>query len=177
MAKYTETLYEYLEGGGLLPSSSFALIEGFEDIFIKRYAGLEIGFETEPLFANALDARAQIVMPIYADRIAAVSSALAKIKLGARTRYERRSYGEMNSSNSSSGTNTELPYNVADALPSSTSSMQGSATTEAHSDAIDFGEDFTADEQLRILEVMNRNAFLQVEACLNEFKNLFMGVY
>lgn len=177
MAKYTETLLEYIDGGGALPSSSFDLIEGFERIFVQRYAGLEIGFETEALFANALEARAAIVMPIYAERITAANGTLTKLKLGARTRYERRAYGAMSSSNETSGSNTELPYNATNATPSSTSSMQGSATTAAHSDSIDFGEDFSADEQLRILDAMNRNTFLQVEACLNEFKNLFMGVY
>ena len=66
MAKYTETLAEYIEGGGVLPSSSFALIEDFEDLFKERYCGSELGFETELLFAMKLDYKARAVMPVYA---------------------------------------------------------------------------------------------------------------
>ena len=49
MSKYTETLVEFLEGGGSLPAA-FAEIVGFEDLFVARYCDKEIGFETEALF-------------------------------------------------------------------------------------------------------------------------------
>ena len=49
MAKYTTLLAEYLERGGQLPAS-FALIDGFEDLFKKHYCDKELGFETDLLF-------------------------------------------------------------------------------------------------------------------------------
>lgn len=69
MAKYTETLGEYLDNGGTLPAV-FSQIEGFEELFTANYVEREIGSETEDLFKIKLELTANLVIPRYADRIA-----------------------------------------------------------------------------------------------------------
>lgn len=178
MAKYTETLAEYVEGGGTLPSSSFALIDGFEDLFKEMYCGSEIGFETEALFAIKLDAKAKIVMPSYAAKIAAVVAQLTGIADNPiKWRYETREYGKQHSSSKTDGSNTDLPIDATTAKPSSLSNLNGSADTDAHTDKLDFQEGLSVDERLRIIDALNNKAFVLVDACLDEFRPLFMGVY
>jgi len=178
MAKYTETFAEYVEGGGTLPSSSFALIEDFEDLFKERYCASEIGFETESLFALKLDYKARVVMPLYASKIAAVVEQMTGLKDNpTKWRYEEHNYGQQHSENETHSDGTELPYDVASATPSSLANMNGKATTDAHKDTLEFKEGLSVDERLRIIEQINRKAFSLVEACLDEFKPLFMGVY
>ena len=63
MAKYTTLLAEYLERGGQLPAS-FALIDGFEDLFKKHYCDKELGFETDLLFFMKVDELADIYLPL-----------------------------------------------------------------------------------------------------------------
>lgn len=178
MAKYTETFAEYVEGGGALPSSSFALIEDFEDLFKERFCGSEIGFETEALFAIKLDYKARAVMPVYASKIAAVVEQMTGLKNNpTKWRYETRNYGKQHSENKTDGSNTDLPFDAETATPSSLSNLNGSADTDAHTDTLDFKEGLSVDERLRIIEKLNEKAFVLVEACLDEFKPLFMGVY
>lgn len=178
MAKYTETLAEYIDGGGVLPSSSFALIEDFEDLFKERFCGCEIGFETEALFAIKLDYKARVVMPAYAEKIAAVVAQMTGLADNpTKWRYETRVYGKQHSENETNGSNTDLPYEVATATPSSLSKIEGSADSDEHTDTLDFKEGLSVDERLRIIDAINKKAFVLVEACLEEFKPLFMGVY
>ena len=170
MAKYTETYLEFLEGGGVVPSSSFALITGFEDLFTKRYCASEIGFETEALFTLKLDEKAEAVMPVYADRMAVMLAQMTEIRTSPiKTRYEKREYGKQHSS----GKATELPYDVATAIPSSTSE----AEVDKHTDEINFKDGLSIDERLRLIDAINGKAKIIVEECLDEFKSLFMGVY
>ena len=75
MAKYTELFAEYLESGGELPAA-FDEIVGFKDLFIGNFIDKEIGFETEVLFAIKLETKANIVIPVYAERITALESKL-----------------------------------------------------------------------------------------------------
>lgn len=178
MAKYTETLAEYLEGGGTLPSSSFALVTDFEDLFKERFCGSEIGFETEALFAMKLDLKARLVMPAYAAKIAAVVAQLTGIADNpTKWRYETRVYGKQHSETKNDGSATELPINQSIARPSSTSSLDGSADTDEHTDTLEFKEGLSIDERLRIIDELNKKAFILTEAALDEFKPLFMGVY
>lgn len=178
MAKYTETLLEYVEGGGALPSSSFALMgSDFEGLFVGRFAALEIGFETETLFAVRLQNKAALICPVYASQLDAIDNAKLALKLPKKWRYEKRSYGAMHSENETNGTNTDLPYNVTTATPSSTSKLEGSADTNAHEDELEHEESVSIDENIRILDELNKKAFSIIEACLEEFKPLFMGVY
>lgn len=177
MAKYTETFAEYLDGGGYLPSSSFALITDFEDLFKERYCGLEIGFETEQEFAMKLDLKARLVMPIYAGKVTAVDGALNRVKAPIKQRTETRDYGKQHSENESSGTSTDLPFDASTATPSGLSHMEGEADVDAHKDTIKLDDYVTMDENLKIIEELGRKRAGVIEACLEEFKPLFMGVY
>lgn len=141
MAKYTELFSEYLERGGQLPAS-FALIDGFEDLFKLHYCDKEIGFETEALFFMKLERTARINVPFYADKIRRLASAYAHFDVPAKVRYERGfnqdTQGEQNTRTSNTnvngkqdtsttstnvngeqnGYNSELPFDVANASPS-----------------------------------------------------------
>lgn len=177
MAKYTELFAEYVEGGGALPSSSFALIPNFEDLFKEKYCGSEIGFETEALFAVKLDMKARIIMPEYAARYDAIEAAIAKLKAPVKQRSEKRGYGKQHSETENDGKSTDLPFDAETALPSSTSHMEGSADVDYHEDNLTYTDYVTIDENLRIIESLDSDRKGIIERCLDEFKPLFMGVY
>ena len=178
MAKYTETFAEYLEGGGALPSSSFSLIEGFEDLFKERFCGCELGFETEALFALKLDYKARAVMPPYAYKLRIVEKQLQALQNAPeKIRYETRNYGKQHSETKSDGSNTDLPFDATTATPSSLSNANGSADADAHTDTAEYKDDLSADERLRVIEELSRKSSSIIEDCLDEFKPLFMGVY
>lgn len=177
MAKYTELFAEYVKDGGALPSSSFALVQDFEDLFKERYCACEIGFETEELFAMKLDMKARLVMPVYAKRIAAVDAAINKLQAPSKVRTENRVYGEQHSQTHNDGSATELPFDATTAKPSNTSTADGSADINEHEDNATFTDFVTIDENIRIIETLSSNRKGLIEECLNEFKPLFMGVY
>ena len=178
MAKYTETFAEYLDGGGIIPSTEFAKITGFEDLFKERFCGCEIGFETEELFALKLDMKAKLVMGVYADMLAVYLSQISELKTNpVRVRYETRDYAKQHSENETNGDNTDLPYNAETSHPTALSHLKGSADVDAHKDELTFKDGVSIDERLRLIDAMNRKARLVVEQCLEEFKPLFMGVY
>lgn len=177
MAKYTELFADYLAGGGALPSSSFALIPDFEDLFKERFCGCEIGFETEALFALKLDLKARIVMPQYAARFTAIAAAMAKLQNPLKQRSEKRGYGKQHSETENDGSNTDLPYDVETAKPSMLTHAEGSADVDYHEDNITITDFVTIDENLRILEGLNTKRNMLLENCLDEFNSLFMKVY
>lgn len=177
MAKFTETLYDYLEGGGVLPSSSFALIPDFEGYFMERYSDCEIGFETDGIFAVKLDLKARVVMPLYAKRLNAITNALAKLETPNKVRTETRRYGKQHSKTKSDGKNTDLPFDADTSKPSALSHLEGSADVDCHEDNYTITDYVTIDENLRILEAMESRRRSIYEECLDEFKPLFMGVY
>ncbi len=78
MAKYTETLGEYLNNGNDLPTI-FSSITDFADLFTLNYIEREIGFETEELFTLKLEGRANIVIPFYKDKIDNLTATLTRI--------------------------------------------------------------------------------------------------
>ena len=114
MAKYTMTLAEYLARGGALPSS-FALIEGFEDLFIARYCDHEIGFETDELFNIKLDLKASLVMQLYKDKIDAMALYWAKVPNPTKVHYELATT-QYNMGKQKNKT-TELPFDASQAEP------------------------------------------------------------
>lgn len=78
MANYTEYFYEYVENGNQLPSAfdgipSFNGVS-FADMFKKHFNAYEIGLETETLFKERLESKANIVCPFYAEKIAKLAS-------------------------------------------------------------------------------------------------------
>ena len=73
MASYTEYFYEYIENGNDMPSifDGVPSLNGttFKEIFAKHFNVYEIGLETETLFKDRLQAKANIVIPFYVDKI------------------------------------------------------------------------------------------------------------
>ena len=168
MSKYTETLVEFLEGGGVLPAV-FAEIEGFEDLFVTRYCDNEIGFETEALFQIKLEERAAIIIPAYVKRIQATEAAWLTVTDPTRKQTRTFNSAEKHSSSSS------LPLNAQTARPSQTAKADAFTDT----DTTTF-EGITPDEAIRRAEYFQKldgTAWILLDACLREFENLFMKVY
>ena len=86
MAKYTETLADYLAGGGQLPAA-FSKIEGFEKLFKMKYYDKEIGFETETIFALKLNIVADLYIDQYVDQLEALNYGVTGMKLPVRTQH------------------------------------------------------------------------------------------
>ena len=173
MAKYTMTLAEYLARGGALPSS-FALIEGFEDLFVAHYCDHEIGFETNELFNIKLELKANLVMQLYKDKIDARALYWAKVPNPTKVHYE------LATTNYDMGKQkvktTELPFDSAVAEPNlinENDAYHNKDEREVRHE--DNGE--TIDEVMRMLDYLNKDTTTLIEKCLNEFKTLFMGVY
>lgn len=165
MAKYTELFSEYLESGGELPTA-FDQIDGFKDLFVGHFIDKEIGFETEVLFAIKLETKANIVIPVYAERITALENAISKLVNPQKVRKTVVDGGEQNSQT------WALPFNSQDADPNA----------KAHSDAIHNEDEvtesgLTPDEAIRMVEKMEGQIYLIKDALLNEFDSLFMKVY
>ena len=173
MAKYTMLFAEYLERGGALPSS-FSLIEGFDELFVAKYCDKELGFETDKLFSIKLELKANLVMNIYAEKIAERARYWAKVQNPTKVYYERATtqYNMGKQKNST----TELPFDATTAEPNI---INESDAYKNDDDRIvrkeDNGE--TIDEVMRMLDFLNKDVSALVEKCLNEFKTLFMGVY
>ena len=168
MSKYTETLGEFLEGGGVLPAA-FAEIEGFEDLFVARYCDKEIGFETEALFQIKLEERAAIIIPAYVKRIAATDAAWLTVT--DPTRKQTRTFNSAEKRSSSSS----LPLNAQTAQPSQTAKADACTDT----DTTTF-EGITPDEAIRRAEYFQKldgMTWILIDKCLHEFENLFMKVY
>ena len=168
MSKYTETLGEFLEGGGVLPAA-FAEIEGFEDLFVARYCDKEIGFETEALFQIKLEERAAIIIPAYVKRIAATDAAWLTVT--DPTRKQTRTFNSAEKRSSSSS----LPLNAQTAQPSQTAKADAFTDT----DTTTF-EGITPDEAIRRAEYfqnLDGMTWILLDKCLHEFENLFMKVY
>ena len=203
MAKYTELFSEYLERGGRLPAS-FALIDGFEDLFKLHYCDKELGFETEALFFMKLERTARINMPFYADRIRRLAAQYLNFDAPAKVHYETTSgtttMGEQNGRSTTNGTNnlgaqdsetTELPFDSATALPSvkahnAATINTNSGTDTTHNDEYENSDSreterresgYTPDEAMRAIEFLNGAVEPLIEKLLDEFKRLFMQVY
>lgn len=173
MAKYTMLLAEYLKKGGALPSS-FSLIEGFEDLFVAKYCDKEIGFETDKLFEIKLELKANLVMSVYAEKIAERTRYWAKVQNPTKIYYERATT-QYNMGKQKNKT-TELPFDATTATPNVIN--ENDAYKNDDNRVVvkeDNGE--TIDEVMRMLDFLNKDVSTLVEKCLNEFKPLFMGVY
>ncbi len=173
MAKYTMLLAEYLEMGGQLPAS-FALINGFEDLFIARYCDHEIGFETDALFYIKLELKADIYMQKYADKIQRLATAWGIYDNPVRVRFteEHKQFD----GGKQHGSTTELPFDSETAEPSVISDTDAYKNTEARATTEqESGE--THDEAIASIEFLNNKVKSLIEDLLNEFKPLFMGVY
>ena len=106
MAKYTETLGEYLEAGHSLPSI-FSQITDFDKYFLARYIDREIGFETETLFEIKLEGKADLVIPLYKDRILALNTAIMALSTpNKKTTVDKSGYYTHNTDVTESGTDS-----------------------------------------------------------------------
>jgi hypothetical protein len=173
MAKYTETMTEFLEKGGQLPAS-FELIQGFEDLFKNKYCDREIGFETEILFVMKLELTAELYMQVYADRIKKLATAWtgydAPIKTIYRSEERTLNAGEQNSSS------TELPIDALTAKPNLTTKNEA----YTNSDSFEYNERIsgdTYDEAERKIDFLNKKVHLLINELLNEFEPLFMQIF
>lgn len=164
MAKYTETFADYLNGGGVIPAA-FDDISGFTDLFVGEFCDKEIGFETEQLFHIKLETRAQLVIPVYVDKLEKVLQSYELAAAPKKTHTVTLNAGEQAAQSYS------LPENSVQALPSA----------KQHSDAFKNTEDrveegFTPDEAMRYTKYIEERKNV-LEMCLREFDNLFMRVY
>lgn len=173
MAKYTMTLLEYLEDGHTLPTS-FALIDGFADAFKAEYIDSEIGFETDELFAMKLEARAKVVMPVYADYIAKRTEYWQKLDNPTKTRTENGAidydFGKQKSKS------TELPFDDDSAEPNVITESDAIKNKTTSSSSVTESGQNTKDV-IDAIEYLNRDVNILIERCLKEFSSLFMGVY
>ena len=167
------TLAEYLAKGGALPSS-FALIEGFEDIFVARYCDHEIGFETDELFKIKLDLKASLVMQLYKDKIDARALYWAKVPNPTKVHYELAT--TLYNMGKQKNKTTELPFDASQAEPNLINENDPYSNDDKRESRYeDNGE--TLDDVIKMLDYLNKDTTTLIEKCLNEFKTLFMQVY
>lgn len=178
MAKYTETLADYLAGGRDLPAE-FAQINGFADLFVGKYVDHEIGFETEDLFEIKLELKAALVIPIYKERLDQLNAAIARESNAAKT-IEEHSQDEVNAGEQN-GSVTELPIYAGELV-----GYEAEPNRTQHTD--EFTNTSTRDyartesglslyEAYEIVRSLERDVFNLKSMLLNEFAGLFMGVY
>lgn len=173
MAKYTELLAEYLEAGGELPTV-FSTIVGFEDLFVAHYCDKEIGFETEDLFTIKLNLYADLYIPIYAARIAALATAWTNAANPTKVHYER--YDTTVNAGAQRAQTTDLPFDATTATPSSVTASDAYINTDAR---ITNREErgVTVDEAYRVIDKLNDAVKPLIVKLLDEFAPCFMGVY
>lgn len=173
MAKYTELFADYLKDGGALPSV-FSSIIGFEDLFKGYYCDKEIGFETEILFAIKLETYANIYVPMYAQRISALATALTNASNPVKVHYER--YDTTINAGAQKAQSTDLPINASTATPSSVLATDAYVNTDARvTNREESG--FTVDEAYRVIDKLNEEVRPLIRKLLDAFKPCFMGVY
>lgn len=167
MAKYTETLVEYLEAGGTLPAL-FEDIAGFPDLFVQRFCDYEIGFETPKLFALKLEGAAKIYIPYYKKLIDAQSTLISKLSTGYdREHITTSTLGEQDSKS------WAYPFNGG----SDVNPAARTLSTETVNTVSERSTAYTPDELARMIELaesVKRNLLAEL---LDKFKNCFMIIF
>lgn len=167
MAKYTETLVDYIEAGGTLPAL-FESIEGFPDLFVQRFCDYEIGFETPELFAQKLEAAAKIHIPYYKKLIDAQSSLISKLSTGYdREHITTTTLGEQDSKS------WAYPFNGASDINPAARTL----STETINTVSERNTAYTPDELARMIEVAESVKRNLLEELLSKFKNCFMIIF
>ena len=174
MAKFTETLADYLEGGRQLPSA-FSKIEGFDLLFKMKYIDREIGFETEDLFSIKLELTANLYIEQYTKQIKALTYATTGLDLPVRTQHSvvttTSNLGEQISSIS------DRPINAEAAKPSSITKSEPTTNTSDNTSDI---ETKGFNSQMEAYEMVTRlNNLIEplIVDLLAKFKHLFMLTY
>lgn len=168
MAKYTETLADWLAAGYSLPQE-FDQIDGFADLFTGHFIDREIGFETDDLFNIKLQARAALCVPLYAARITQLNAAITAAQTPAKSETTTFQKGK------TTATQWELPLDggtVENTPPASVATGESldDVTTRDYSG-------YTPDEALKNVEFLEREVVNLTNRLLHEFDTLFMVVY
>ena len=173
MAKYTETLQEYLNNGNELPSN-FSLIEGFGNLFKAHFGNYEIGFETEELFSLKLNEKAELYMQAYADKIARVADAWENYDDPHKTITDSDS--TTFNGGKQRGTTAELPINDASVDPSMVNEQDAYTNVNSRTyQRVERGGN--VDEAMRMIDFITKEVSSLKEKLLHEFDTCFMVVY
>ena len=173
MARYTETLAQYIANGNTLPSN-FSEIEDFEDLFKMHYCDHELGFETEAIFAVKLEMYAAIVIPVYKDKLDRINSAWSLWDDPAKEFTDTENL--IFTGGAQHGETTDLPINSTSAQPNTMvdnaqyQNMQTRVINRSETGATD-------DEATRRLEFITSKRKLVMFELLKEFKPCFMNIY
>ncbi len=173
MARYTETLADYIANGNSLPSN-FSEIEDFEDMFKMHYCDHELGFETEAIFAVKLELYASIVIPVYKDKLARIEDAWELWDDPTKTFVDSEALSF--TGGAQHGETTELPINSTNAQPNTM--VDNAEYTNSQLRTITRTETgATDDEATRRLEFITSKRKLVMFELLKEFKPCFMNLY
>lgn len=167
MAKYTETLIDYLEAGGTLPAL-FESIEGFADLFVQRFCDYEIGFETPELFTQKLEGAAKIYIPYYKKLIDAQSALISKLSTG----YDRE-HITTTTLGAQDSKSWAYPFNGATDVNPAARTL----STETINSVSERNTAYTPDELARMIELAESVKRNILEELLNNFKNCFMIIF
>lgn len=167
MAKYTETLIDYIEAGGTLPAL-FEDIVGFPDLFVQRFCDYEIGFETPELFAQKLEGAAKIYIPYYKKLIDTQSALISKLSTGYdREHITTTTLGEQDSKS------WAYPFNgTSDVNPAART-----LSTETINTVSERSTGYTPDELARMIELAESVKRNLLNDLLDKFKTCFMIIF
>lgn len=172
MAKYTEIYFDYVKGGGEIPST-FNQIEGFKDLFEAYYGDKEIGFETPYLFGIKLEMKANLVIPFYKQKLDILNETYTALASNSRTISENSDRTFIGGARK--GKTTNFPLNAQTNTP--TGITEDDSYTDSDASLNGRTEDYTASDLLMKLEALKRKENSLLESLLEEFKDLFMKVY
>lgn len=173
MAKYTETLQEFLNNGNELPSN-FNLVEGFDNLFKAHFANYEIGFETEELFSLKLNEKAELYMQAYADKIQRLNNAWENYDDPRKIITDSDATTFVGGKQK--GTTAELPINTANVDPSVVNEQDAYTNTNDRTyQRVERGGN--VDEAMRMLDFITKEVSSLKEKLLHEFDSCFMVVY
>lgn len=166
MASYTEYFYEYIENGNEMPSvfDGVPSLNGksFKDIFKTHFNAYEIGLETETLFKERLQAKADVVIPFYVDKISKLAGVENVFVSDRHFAYERHN------ENSSYLNTPNIQYigndNLAGVLKDDTTEQHTETMTPKGTTKIEMMKDY-----LEIENLYNK--------LLSEFNSLFLFVW
>lgn len=167
MAKYTETLIDYLRAGGTLPAL-FEEIYGFSDLFIQRFCDYEIGFETPELFAQKLEGAAKRHIPFYKTLISSQNELLTKLTNSYNyIRTKTDVLGEQESKSWS------FPYNgTSDANPAART-----LATPTTNESSETASGYSPDELARMIELTGNIKNNLLDELMEKFKPYFMIIF
>ena len=179
IAKYTEFYAEYIEKGGQTPAA-FDLIPAlnnvsFTDLFYETFCNRELGFETEAEFAVKFNARADIICPLYSDKI--LSLAKNDITAGATKKNTSTENGKTKSANNYFRSPDNVTASAVETPLSGSLDSQDRGENDIINHVIENAEtSATVDELLKIEDHLYEYKSIY-EQLLNELENLLLNVW